>query len=155
MSPRSTVDPVDDHIIHLSIDLAIPPEEAFTHFTENLLLERWLTARANVEPRVGGSYELFWNPDDPENDSTIGCRITSLVAGEHLSFQWRSPRQFKGFANGADPLTHVVVSFHPRGSGSRVNLVHSGWRSDPEWEEARRWQEAAWSDALATLVGME
>jgi hypothetical protein len=58
-------------------------------------------------------------------------------------------------ANGADPLTHVVVSFHPRDAGSRVYLVHSGWRSGPEWEEAHRWQEAAWSGALARLEELE
>lgn len=66
MSHRSTVDPVVDRIIHLSAELAIPPEEAFAFFTENSLQERWLTTRANVEPRVGGRYELFWDPDDPE-----------------------------------------------------------------------------------------
>jgi hypothetical protein len=32
-----------------------------------------------------------------------------------------------------------------------VHLIHSGWRSTPEWEEARRWQDQAWDQAFERL----
>jgi uncharacterized protein YndB with AHSA1/START domain len=148
---RSVVAPVTDRVIHVSALLAVPPARAYEYFTRVDLLVGWLTAAAEVEPRVDGKYELFWEPADRENNSTIGCRITAMQADQFIAFQWRSPEQFKTFANGADPLTHVTVMFVPEGSGTRIHLVHTGWRSSSGWEEARTWQEQAWSGAIKEL----
>jgi len=147
-SHRSLVEPADDRVVHVAALLPVAPARAFADFTSPDLLTTWLTAAAEVEAEVGGRYELFRNPRDRDVDSTIGCRITALVADELVAFQWRGPRPFRDFANGADPLTHLVVAFVPAGTEPRVHLVHSGWRSDPEWEEARALQERAWSGAL-------
>lgn len=148
---RSTVAPVTDRIVAASALLPVPPDVAFAYFTKNELLENWLTAAADVEAREGGKYELFWEPADRQNNSTIGCRVTAVAPGQFIAFQWRSPRHFKEFANRSDPLTHVVVLFAPEGAGTRVHLIHSGWRSDADWEEARRWQERAWTGAFRQL----
>jgi uncharacterized protein YndB with AHSA1/START domain len=148
---RSTVAPVDDRVVTASAFLPVPPDDAFQYFTSTALLESWLTAVADVETRVGGRYELFWEPADRENNSTIGCRVTALAPAQLIAFQWRGPKPFKSFANAADPLTHVVVSFVPEAAGTRIHLVHSGWRSSPEWEEARLWQERAWTGAFRQL----
>lgn len=148
---RSLVDPVTDRVLHLTALLPVGPARAFAYFTSPELLTQWLTAAAQVECEVGGTFELFWAPHDRENDSTIGCRITALTADELVAFQWRGPRAFKDLTNGADPLTHVVVTFVPHGTGTHVHLVHSGWRSGPAWDEAYAWQERAWSGALAKL----
>jgi uncharacterized protein YndB with AHSA1/START domain len=150
-APRSPVAPATDKVIHVTGFVGVPPARAFAYFTSNALLQRWLAAVADVEARVGGKYELFWQPDDRENNSTIGCRVTAVAPGQLLAFQWRSPAQFKAFANAADPLTHVVVALVPEGSGARVHLIHSGWRSGAAWEEARLWQERAWRAAFKEL----
>ena len=151
-SARSLTDPVVDKIVHSFVWLPRPPSDVFRYFTEVPLLESWLTVRAQVDPRVDGKYELFWEPSDPDNNSTIGCRITAFQQPHLLSFQWRSPKQFKVFTNGADPLTHVTVALIPQSGGTMLHLVHSGWRSSSEWEEARIWQERAWKMALDALV---
>lgn len=149
--PRSAIAPVVDKIVHVQALLAVPPAKAFAFFTDNALLQSWLVAAAEVEPKVGGKYELFWEPSDRENNSTIGCRVTALMPAQFIAFQWRSPKQFKSFANTADPLTHVVVTFVPEGADTRVHLIHSGWRTSSEWEEARQWQERAWTGAFKKL----
>lgn len=124
-------------------------------FTVSQQVQSWLAPSANVEPEEGGSYELFWDLENREQDSTIGCRVTAIEEDRLLSFEWKGPRQFQHFMNDADPLTHVVVSFFPSSAGwagpTEVHLVHSGWRGSPEWEEARRWFERAWSVALEEL----
>ncbi len=140
-----------DRIIHFTAHLGCDPHQAFELFTVNSLLQSWLVPLAQVEPVPDGLYELFWLPNDRENDSTIGCRITAVVPDQLLAFEWRSPKQFKRFANQADPLTHVVVCFIPSGGGTDVHLVHSGWRSTAEWKEARMWQERAWEAAFQEL----
>jgi uncharacterized protein YndB with AHSA1/START domain len=148
---RNAVAPAVDKVIHVSAFISVPPARAWEYFTSNALLQSWLTVSADVEPKVGGKYELFWQPDDRENNSTIGCRVTAIASGQFIAFQWRSPKQFKAFANVADPLTHVIVMFSAEQKGTRVHLVHSGWRSSPEWEEARLWQEKAWRGAFKEL----
>ncbi|HWP02874.1 MAG TPA: SRPBCC domain-containing protein [Gemmatimonadaceae bacterium] len=152
--PRDLVAQVTDRVIHVTVLLRVGPALAFQYFTKPDLLTTWLTAEADVEPKVGGKYELFWEPSDRENNSTIGCRVTAIHRDQFVAFQWRSPKQFKTFANGADPLTHVVVVFVPEEGGTRVHLLHSGWRSNPEWEEARVWQEQAWQRAFDKLAGV-
>ncbi|MBI9051903.1 MAG: SRPBCC domain-containing protein [Anaerolineaceae bacterium] len=140
-----------DKIISLYTRLHCSVHDAFEKFTVDTALESWLTQVADVEPVVGGKYELFWNPADRENNSTIGCKITALEKDKFLSFEWRSPEQFKHFANQVDPLTHVVVFFIPDGKWTEVRLIHTGWRSTPEWQEACQWQEKAWQMAFGEL----
>lgn len=150
-SPRDPVAPVEDRIVDVTVVVRLSAAEAYRHFTDSALLQRWLAPRAEVDAHVGGRYELFWQPDDPESNSTIGCRITALSPGQLVAFQWRSPVQFKGFVNGADPLTHVVVVFHEEHAGTTIRLIHSGWRSAAPWEEARLWQDRAWRVAFRSL----
>jgi uncharacterized protein YndB with AHSA1/START domain len=140
-----------DKIIYLKTLLACDAARAFEMFTVNELLESWLAEEADVEPVVGGKYELFWNLENREIDSTIGCKITAVEPGKFIAFEWKGPAQYRGFMNAADPLTHVAVSFIPDGDKTEVHLVHSGWRSAPEWEEARQWFVKAWEYAFNQL----
>ena len=140
-----------DKILYHSVQLHCKTHRAFEMFTVNRLLESWLVNVAEVEPITGGRYELFWEPEDRENNSTIGCHVTAIEPDTFLSFEWRSPKQYKRFANNVDPLTHVVVFFNPNGKNTNVHLIHSGWRSSAEWEEARQWQDKAWGVAFKEL----
>lgn len=149
---RTTTGAVDDLVIVRQVDLPLPVASSFALFSSATALASWLCRQADVEPCVGGRYALYWDPADPENDSTIGCRVTALDEPRLIAFQWRSPRQFKPFANDADPLTHVVVTFHDLAGATRVTLLHSGWRSSPEWRQAAAWQAVAWDHAMRALV---
>lgn len=140
-----------DRIIYHSISLECNPHKAFEFFTVNSHLEKWLTQMADVEPKVSGKYELFWNPEDKQNDSTIGCKILAITPSRLLCFEWKGPKQFKHFMNDVSPLTNVVIFFIPHPEGTEVHLLHTGWRDTAEWEEARRWFEKAWATALSEL----
>jgi uncharacterized protein YndB with AHSA1/START domain len=130
-------------------------DQAFKQFTNNEDLEVWLAMRADVEPKVQGKYELFWRPEDPQNDSTIGCKIKAIDPGRLLSFNWKGPEQFKAFMNESDPLTHVTISFIPQGTPenpeTEVHLIHSGWGSSPDWQEAKAYFDRAWGIAFGEL----
>ena len=140
-----------DKIIHHSIKLQYDSHRAFEMFTVNQLLESWLVNLADVEPVVGGKYELFWEPNDRENNSTLGCKVTAIEVDKFLAFEWKSPKQYKHFANIADPLTHVVIFFITSHRSTDIHLIHSGWRRSTNWEEARLWQDRAWQVAFHEL----
>lgn len=131
--------------------LSVPIEEAFSYFTTDELLEKWLTVKADVKPEVGGGYELFWQPETPEDYSTIGCKILAMDAPHYLMFNWKGPVQFRSFMNNANPLTTVAVFFAEVEGNTKVTLIHSGWRSDPNWEEARLYFDNAWEGAFKLL----
>ena len=140
-----------DKIIYHSIALECSTHNAFEFFTKNKLLEQWLTKEADVEPKVGGKYELFWVPEDKENDSTIGCKIIALQHDKFLSFEWKGPKMYKHFMNEVRPLTNVVVTFIPIDGGTEIHLLHTGWRDSPEWEEARKWFDNQWELSFVNL----
>jgi uncharacterized protein YndB with AHSA1/START domain len=140
-------------IIHRKTLLDCTTGEAFRFLTDNSLLEQWLAVKADVEPEVSGKYELFWNPEDREYDSTIGCKITGIEENKFLSFEWKGPKQYSSFMNSAEPLTHIVVFFLPvdENTKTEMHLIHSGWRRSPEWNEAREWFEKMWEFSFAEL----
>jgi uncharacterized protein YndB with AHSA1/START domain len=140
-----------DKVIYRSASLRCDTQKAFEMFTLNKHLEKWLTQKADVEPRIGGKYELFWNPKDRENDSTIGCKILAVHLDKFLSFEWKGPKQFKHIMNEVRPLTNVVVFFIPCQKYTEVHILHTGWRDTPEWEEARQWFDKAWVMSLSEL----
>jgi len=127
---------------------------AFNFFTKNEFLENWLTEKADVNPKQGGKYELFWEPKNREINSTIGCKITGIENDKYLSFNWKGPVDFESFMNISDPLTHVIVFFSPNETDPNktcIYLFHTGWRNDSEWQKARNYFEKAWIKALQGL----
>jgi uncharacterized protein YndB with AHSA1/START domain len=141
-----------DKIIINTVTLNSSVESAFEMFTVNDNLESWLTAKADVEPVVSGKYELFWEPDDPKNNSTIDCKILAIEPVHYLNFEWKGPDQFKHFMNNARPLTNVTVIFMAKGDHrAGVTLIHTGWRDSAEWNQARVYFENAWNRAFDNL----
>lgn len=140
-----------DKIIDREVGLKCTPAEAFQLFTQNKHLESWLTAKSDVEPVVGGKYELYWKPEDRENDSTIGCKVLAVKEGSFINFEWKGPQQYKDIMNTRRPFTNVTVTFTKRDNFTDVQLIHTGWSEGPQWEEARAWFEKAWSMSFAKL----
>ncbi len=142
---------MDKIIIETAVLNFSTKDKAFEMFTTNKNLENWLTAKANAEAKIGGKYELFWEPDDPENNSTIGCKILAIDSPNFLNFEWKGPKQFKHFMNDVRPLTNVTVIFTEQGDRILVTLIHTGWRDTDEWEQARQYFINAWKGAFSQL----
>jgi uncharacterized protein YndB with AHSA1/START domain len=143
-----------EKIILIKDELECDIRLAFNMFTDSKSLEKWLTEKAEVDPEVGGKYELYWEPKKKEINSTIGCRITGFEEDKFISFNWKGPVQFKDFMNSADPLTHVIVFFTQSRNNPKkttIYLFHTGWRKDPKWQKAREYFEKAWTNALKGL----
>ena len=137
-------------VVYHSFRLSCSTESAFEMFTSNKHLQAWLTVIADVVPAVGGKYELFWDRENMEENSTKGCTITAMQPAAFISFDWKGPEQFKHFMN-RDPLTHVTVFFLPAEDETDVHLIHSGWGSSRAWQEARLWFDKAWGRAFERL----
>ncbi len=126
-------------------------KKAFAFFTENQHLEKWLTVKAHVEPEVWGKYELFWEPERPEVNSTIGCKVLAIEKNKHINVEWKGPEQFSHFMNNIQPLTNVTIVFTPHKGYTTATLMHTGWKSSAEWQEAREFFVDAWKEAFQKL----
>ncbi len=140
------------NIIHTQATVEREPGRAFELFVESSLVGSWLVDRAEIEPRVGGKYDVLWDYEH-YTAGTAGCKVTGIELGKFIPFEWKGPPQFQHTMNEADPLTHLVVFFIPSGeSSTEVHLIHTGWGSSPEWEEARQWFVEAWELAFSHLA---
>lgn len=137
--------------IDIQILIEHPIERIFDAWLQPDLLERWLTRKANVEPAIGGAYELYWEPENPDRNSTKGCRITGLVRNSELSFSWRGPAEY---ADLMGDKTQVYVRLTRCEGGTLLRFVHTGWGCGPRWDSARAWQTEAWREALENLKNM-
>ncbi len=145
-------DEMSSRDIVIDLKLNVAPSKAWALWTEASQVESWLTTKANVNPVLGGDFELFWDPSTPDQNSTKGCKITSIVPGKLLAFEWKGPVPFADIMNVAPLPTWASVSFEPIGENeTMVHFRHSGWGSSDRWIQARKWQENAWRMAFAEL----
>jgi len=113
-------------------------------------MPKWLCPEAYIEPKMGGAYELFWDPSNHDSMSTKGCKIIEYQPPTKLSFQWKGPDQFSLLMN-TPPQTHVDVTLEETAGQTLVSVKHSGWKPGSDWAEARAWHLKAWTSVLADL----
>lgn len=113
-----------------SVQVAVPRDEAFRIFTEEI--DRWwrrgLAYRVMkgdggvlcLEGFVGGRlFESFEGPGGPRVVPT--GTVTAWEPPGRFAFEWRAVN----FA--PDEKTEVEVTFEPRGEGTLVTVTHRGW----------------------------
>ncbi|MDO4667798.1 MAG: SRPBCC domain-containing protein [Streptococcus sp.] len=138
-------------IIYVEKTLNCSVKEAFQLFSDKEEA-KWMTCLdANIDNFVGGKYELFWNLENKEKDSTLGCKILAYKPDEFIAFEWKGPSDLK-IMNDANPLTVVSVSFIPIGDKTRIHLFNSGWGDSPEWDNAREYFSKIWNRLFESLV---
>jgi SAM-dependent methyltransferase len=97
--------------IRISMDIALPPEQVFDTFVEEL---------AVALAQIGMGLEAGPNGRATEGEREVG-RVTSWQPGESIQLQWH-PADWQ-----AEETTDVRVYLEPIDSGTRLTLEHLGW----------------------------
>lgn len=146
-----------------TVSVAVPPERAFTLFTQRIDLwwrrgPRFRNAPGDrgfvcIEPRVGGRVFESFSVDGRDNIVEMG-RVLLWAPPTQLVFEWRAVN----FAPGE--VTEVEVSFVASSSGTRVTVEHRGWRHIRPDHPARHGLDVAafirmmglwWGDQMTSL----
>jgi uncharacterized protein YndB with AHSA1/START domain len=137
--------------IKLKVQLPLPAMAVWQMWTNPEQVVTWLAAKADIEPRHGGRFELFWD-ETPEHNSTLGCTITAFEPYSELAFTWRGPEHLEALM----PAGSTTVALRLTGDhqASTLYLLHTGWGSGAEWAAAREWQVEAWQNALGGLKAL-
>lgn len=123
----------EEAAIRVSIDIAVAPEELFQIFVEDVDLW-WKRGPAHrfFPPWKGrmrfeknGETRLVeQDPDNPKRRHVIG-KVLVWEPGVHLTFEFRLPN----FS--PEQATRVDVAFVPIETGTRIDLLHTGWETLP------------------------
>lgn len=106
--------------ICFELDLQHSPEKVWRALTEPELLAAWLLPVVELELEPGAEFRLKTHPQ-PGWDGTVACRILEIEARRKLRFTW---------VVGDFLDTVMTFTLTPTASGTRLSLVHSGFRPD-------------------------
>jgi uncharacterized protein YndB with AHSA1/START domain len=130
--------------IHAEIVVNAPVDEVWNAWTTVDGVKSFFAGGANIEPKAGGAYEIFFDPSKPAGKrGADGMRILMIQPKSALAFTWNAPESFGPLR---DQLTHVMIRLYPAGEGkTRVTLTHSGFGNGPEWDKVRDYFQNAWT----------
>ncbi|WP_374020780.1 SRPBCC domain-containing protein [Paenibacillus thiaminolyticus] len=107
-----------------------------------------------MEPRIGGKFELYFNPARKDSMSTIGCKIIRYDEPRSFTFQWKGPDPFADTINRQEQLALAKVTLEPADRGTTIRMEQSGWMDTEAWNRARQWHVEAWRQMLASQKAM-
>ncbi len=109
-------------------------------------------AKADIELRVGGKYEWYFEPDAPEGSrGGEGCRVLSYLPMRMLSFTWNAPPSIPKLRN-AGAETHVVIEFEQMPGGRvKISLSQLGFGQGEAWDQYYVYFDRAWGTVLDWL----
>jgi uncharacterized protein YndB with AHSA1/START domain len=119
MTPVDKTAPSQTESISVELELSHPPQKVWRALTDPELLAEWLLPVVDLQLEPGAAF-AFKAQSFPDWDGTVSCRIVEIDAYRRLSYTWG--------AIGLD--TVVTFTLTPTASGTRLSLVHSGFKPD-------------------------
>jgi len=124
--------------------------EVWRAFTTTEGARTFFAPDARIELRLGGPYEVYFNPKAPVGSRGCeGCRVLSYAPEEMVSFTWSAPPDQP---ETRWQRTFVVVQLADAGQGrTKVRLTHGGWKEGAEWDQTYAYFDKAWNFVLGNL----
>jgi uncharacterized protein YndB with AHSA1/START domain len=111
--------PSQTESISFEFDLHHSPEKVWRALTDPVLLAEWLLPVIGLELVPGAAFTFKTQPQ-PGWDGVVKCRFLEIEAQRKLSWRWVV----------GDIDTVVTFTLAATASGTRLSLVHSGFRPD-------------------------
>jgi uncharacterized protein YndB with AHSA1/START domain len=130
--------------IELTKLLGASPERVYKALTDARMLERWFPSRVEADVRVGGKIRFFFEAverRDDEEHLREGV-FRELVPGRRVSYTFSLP----------EGETLVTWTLTPKGKGTELKLVHSGFRGGPGSEMGQH--SSGWAFYVGNLSGV-
>src|SRR6187200_307145 len=120
MNPIDTTARSQTECISFEFDLHHSPEKVWRALTDPALLTEWLLPVVGLELEPGAAFTFKTQPY-PGWDGVVNCRIVEIETHRKLTYTWVV----------GDMLDTVVTfALTPTTSGTRLSLVHSGFKPD-------------------------
>jgi uncharacterized protein YndB with AHSA1/START domain len=103
--------------LEFEFDLQHPPQKVWRALTDPALLAQWLLPVIDFKLEPGTAF-MFKTQSMPGWDGTVNCRLLAVEAHSKLSYTWIV----------GDMHTVVTFTLEPTKPGTRLSLVHSGFK---------------------------
>jgi uncharacterized protein YndB with AHSA1/START domain len=139
-----------ERAIDKEVVVAAPVDQVWATWTTREGIRSFFAPEAVVEPRVGGLFEMQFDPGAAPGDrGADGMRFMALQPPRMLSFEWNAPPSLPA---ARAQRTFVVVRLVPvDDKTTRVTLHHTGWGDGGEWDRAYSYFDRAWGGVLGNL----
>lgn len=117
--------------------IAAAPERVYDAFTTREGLETWFVTRAEIDPRPGGTFNLWWQ------ENHVPGQIVALDPPRQMVFTWDDGPQYG--------VTTCTVDFIPESDGTRVRLIHTGFGMGENWDSLYDGVNGGWVEELGNL----
>ena len=124
MKPTDKTARSQTETLSFELDLDHPPEKVWRALTDPRLLAEWLLPVVDdlglgLELERGAAFTLQ-APPQPGWDGAVHCRFLEIEAQRKLRYTWVV----------GDMDTVVTFTIVPTASGTRLSIVHSGFKPD-------------------------
>jgi uncharacterized protein YndB with AHSA1/START domain len=117
MTVTDTTDRSQTDALSFEFDLRHAPEKVWRALTDPVLLAEWLLPVTGLDLRPAAAFTFNAGPK-PGWDGVVSCRVLEIEEPRRLSYTWVV----------GDMDTVVTFSLAPTESGTRMSLVHSGFK---------------------------
>ncbi|HET6875609.1 MAG TPA: SRPBCC domain-containing protein [Acidimicrobiales bacterium] len=127
------------------VELAHPPATVWTALTTAEGLSAWFGDEATIDLRPGGAARMTFG-----SGVTVDMRVERVEEPTVFGFTWRLPDLPED-----DPRrTYVEFTLEPVGSGTRLQVVESGFAQLPEESRRQTYESHAegWESELGDLA---
>lgn len=119
MTPNDRTAPSQTDTLAFEFDLPHPPQKVWRALTDPALLAQWLLPVFGFKPETGTPFAFKTQPM-PGWDGVVHCRVLDVDEPRRLRYAW--------VVGAMD--TVVTFTLEPTASGTRLSLVHSGFKPD-------------------------
>lgn len=132
-----------ERTIELSATIPAGMDDVWNAWLDRDAIITFFAPDCSVEPRVGGKYEIYFDPEaEPGFRGSEGMIIMALQPGQMLSFTWNNPPHLTTIRT---HMTHVVIRFKEvNQEKTEISLYHDGWGCGDEWDQAYQYFKHAW-----------
>ena len=142
----------EERILRKQVEVSASVVDVWQAWTTPEGIASFFAPRAELDLKIGGKYELYINPDQPEGQrGGEGCTILTYEPHSVLAFTWNAPPSISTLRD-AEQRTFVVLTFDPESNGTViVRLRQLGWGEGEDWDRCYAYFDRAWSAVLANL----
>ena len=138
-----------DRAVRVEATVNGPVSSVWDVWTTSAGAQTFFAPKTNIELRIGGPYEVFFNPAD-ERMSTRGRKVLSYAPKEMLSFEWNLPLDL--YPQLREERTWVVVDLRQiDASHTHVTITQLGFKDGPAWDGAAQHMQRGWVEAVQRL----
>lgn len=146
MNPQESLVTSRDIVVEEVLPQA--PEKVWRALTTSELIGRWLMPNDFV-PVIGKRFTFQTKPMG-DWDGVVHCEVLEVVPLRRLVYSWKGGSAVNTGKYGSLLDSVVTWTLEPAGSGTRLRLVHAGFRS-PDNDSAYDAMSSGWGHIMSRI----